>query len=545
MAESDREEPAQQLRPEPQVLANIPPSIAQRRTARILVLALLAILAITWPFATVRLPEIGAFVPSLAAALFVSDCVTAVLLFGQFAILRQWSLLVIANGYLFSALIVVAHALAFPGAFSRSGLFGAGLQSAVWLYWFWHAGLPLAIIGYALAKNTGRAISARLTPLAISASVAATIALVIGMFWFVTQHHELLPVTFVDVKPLSLFRRIIGGVVILVLGGLAMWLLWARRRTLLDEWLMVALSALLIEVALASVLSGDRYTVSWYAGRFYQLVTATVVMAVLLVELTTLYADIARSNMLLRQERQLLARAEQAQRREREARLMTGDAVAASIAHEVRQPLTAMVTTADAGLRFLDRSIPNLDRAKEAFQRIVADGHRAGEMVGSIRANFKSDIRDRAALDVNELIEEALALARSELQKNGVSVHAAPNHELPEVRGNRVQLQQVLLNLVMNAIEAMAAKDEPRILSIRTQAHGADRVVVSVADTGTGISPQDTDQIFSPLFTTKSGGMGMGLSICRAIIEAHEGRLWHTPNAPRGAVFQFTLHASN
>jgi C4-dicarboxylate-specific signal transduction histidine kinase len=324
-----------------------------------------------------------------------------------------------------------------------------------------------------------------------------------------------------------------------------MGLLWARRRTLLDEWLLVALSALLIEVALASVLSGDRYTVSWYAGRFYQLVTATVVMAVLLVELTTLYADIARSNMLLRQERQLLERAEQAQRREREARLMTGDAVAASIAHEVRQPLTAMVTTADAGLRFLDRSIPNLDRAKEAFQRIVADGHRAGEMVGSIRANFKSDVRDRTALDVNELIEEALALARGELQKNGVSVHAAPNHGLPEVRGNRVQLQQVLLNLVMNAIEAMAAKDEPRILSIRTQAHGPGRVVVSVADTGAGISTQDTDQIFSPLFTTKSGGMGMGLSICRAIIEAHEGRLWHTQNTPRGAVFQFTLHASN
>ena len=155
MAEGDGEEPAQRLRPAPQVLANIPPSIGQRRTARLLVLALLAILAITWPFATVKLPEIPAFVPSLAAALFVSDCVTAVLLFGQFSILRQRALLVIANGYVFSALIVVAHALAFPGAFSRSGLFGSGLQSAVWLYWFWHSGLPLAIIGYALVKNDG------------------------------------------------------------------------------------------------------------------------------------------------------------------------------------------------------------------------------------------------------------------------------------------------------------------------------------------------------------------------------------------------------
>ena len=544
MAESDSEEPAQWLRQEPQVLANIPPSIGQRRAARILVLALLAILAATWPFAPVKLPEIGAFVPSLAAALFVSDCVTAVLLFGQFSILRQWGLLVIANGYVFSALIVVAHAMAFPGAFSPSGLFGSALQSAVWLYWFWHAGLPLAIIGYALVKDKDRVISARWTRLAINSSVAATIALVIGMFWFVTQHHDLLPVTFVDVRPLSFFRRIIGGVVILVLGGIALYLLWVRRRTLLDEWLMVALCAILIEVALASVLSGNRYTVSWYAGRFYQLVTATVVMAVLLVEMTTLYANVARSNMLLQHERLSLERAVQAQHREREARLMTGDAVAASIAHELRQPLTAMVTTADAGLRFLDRSLPNLDKAKEAFKRVVADGHRAGTLIGTIRANFKSDLRERTSFHLDELIQETLALARGDLQKHAILVQAEPNTRLPETSGNRVQLQQVLLNLIVNAIDAMAARDAPRILSIKSELYECDRVVISVADTGTGIGSQDTDRIFNPLFTTKPDGMGMGLSICRAIIEAHDGRLWFTPNTPRGAVFQFTLQSN-
>jgi signal transduction histidine kinase len=545
MAESDREEPAQRLRLEPQVLANVAPSMGQRRTARIFVLALLAILAITWPFATVKLPEIGAFVPSLAAALFVSDCVTAVLLFGQFSILRQRALLIIANGYLFSALIVVAHALAFPGAFSRSGLFGSGLQSAVWLYWFWHAGLPLAIIGYALAKKNDRTLSARAARLAVGSTVAATIALVIGMLWFVTQHHDLLPITFVDVRPLSLFRRIIGGVVILALGGIALYLLWTRRRTLLDEWLMVALCALLIEVALASVLSGDRYTVSWYAGRFYQLVTATVVMAVLLVEMTTLYADVARSNMLLQDERLLLERAVQAQRREREARLMTGNAVAASIAHEIRQPLTAMVTTADAGLRFLDRSAPNLEKAKEAFARIVGDGHRAGALIGNIRANFKSDVRDRVSFDLDELIKETLALAGGDLREHGILVRTEPNSQPPAVKGNRVQLQQVLLNLIMNAVDAMAANDGPRILSIRSEAQEDDRVVVSVADVGTGISSQDVDRLFNPLFTTKSDGMGMGLSICRAIIEAHEGRLWFAPNSPRGTVFQFTLRTGD
>ena len=537
MAESDRREA--------QVLANISPSIRQRRTARIFVLALLAILATTWPFATVRLPELPAFVPSLAAALFISDCVTAVLLFGQFSILRQRALLIIANGYLFSALIVVAHALAFPGAFSRSGLFGSGLQSAVWLYWFWHAGLPLAIIGYALAKHTDHAISARSTRLAISSSVAATIALVVAMFWFVTQHHDLLPVTFVDVQPVGLFRRIIGGVVILVLGGIALYLLWARRRTLLEQWLMVALCALLIEVALASILSGDRYTVSWYAGRFYQLVTATVVMGVLLVEMTTLYVDVARSNTLLEHERLLLERAVQAQRREREARLMTGDAVAASIAHELRQPLTAMVTTADAGLRFIDRSLPNLDKAKEAFKRIVADGHRAGALIGNIRANFKTDVGDRVSVDLDELAQETLALARGDTQKHGILVQVERNGQLPAVSGNRVQLQQVLLNLIMNAVDAMAAAEGPRILSVSCAAHEGDRVIVSVADTGTGIGSQDLDRIFNPLFTTKSDGMGMGLSICRAIVEAHEGRMWFAPNSPRGAVFQFTLRTNN
>jgi signal transduction histidine kinase len=541
MVDSDREGPAHDVRLEPQVLANIQPSIDQRRTARIFVLALFVILAVTWPFATVKLPEVAAFVPSLAAALFVSDCVTAVLLFGQFSILRQWSLLIIANGYLFSALIVVAHAFAFPGAFSPSGLFGSGLQSAVWLYWLWHSGLPLAVIGYALAKDTGHANSARSTRLAVISSVLATIALVIGIFWFVTQHHDVLPVTFVDVRPLSLFRRIVGGLVILVLGGIALYFLWTRRRTLLDEWLMVALSALLIEVALASVLSGDRYTVSWYAGRFYQLVTATVVMAVLLVEMTTLYADVARSNMLLQRERLLLERAEQAQHREREARLMTGDAVTASIAHELRQPLTAMVTTADAGLRFLDRSVPNVDRAKEAFKRIVGDGHRAGAVIGTIRANFRSEVGETTAFQAEDLIRESLSLLHGDLQRHGIRVRFDPDMPLPEVRGNRIQLQQVLLNLITNAVEAMTAREEPRILSLESELREADHVVISVADTGTGIGSDDIDRIFNPLFTTKSDGMGMGLAICRAIVEAHEGRLWFSPNSPRGAVFQFTV----
>src|SRR5262249_34117271 len=153
---------------------------------------------------------------------------------------------------------------------------------------------------------------------------------------------------------------------------------------------------------------------------------------------------------------------------------------------------------------------PNFDRAKEAFKRIAADGHRAGEVIESIRGNFKSDVQDRTSVNLNELIEEALALGRGELQRHGIRVHAEPNRRLPEVRANRVQLQQVLLNLIMNAVDAMAAKDEPRILSVKSEAYQGDHVLVSIADTGKGIAPEDVERIFNPLFTTKAGGMGMG-----------------------------------
>ena len=528
---------------EPQVLANVPPTPGQRRMARAFLLALLLLFLGTWPFAHVKLPEVDAFVPTLAGALFVSDCVTAALLFAQFSILRRWALLVIASGYLFSALIVVAHALAFPGAFTPTGVLGSGLQSAVWLYWFWHSGLPLAIIGYALLKDMDRVADVRFTRRVVSLSVAGVLALVMVLFWFVTQHQDLLPITFVDVRPLGLFRRIIGGVVVLALGGIALWLLRTRQRSLLDQWLVVALCALLLEVLLASVLSAGRYNLAWYAGRFYQLVTATVVMVVLLAEMAELYADLARSNTMLRRERTMLQRALDAQRRERDARLLTGGAVAAAIAHEIKQPLTAMITRSYTGLRWLDRADPDLEKARAGFRRIADDGHRAAAVIESIRATFRKDARARAPIDLDNLIEEAIALLQDDLNGHRILVHVERSARSMPVMGDRVQLQQVLLNLITNAIEAMAIVDGPRVLAVSSEVRDDGSVMISIADTGTGIGEQDVQRVFNPLFTTKSGGMGMGLPICRSIIEAHDGTLWVVPNAPRGSTFQFVLGA--
>ena len=306
---------------------------------------------------------------------------------------------------------------------------------------------------------------------------------------------------------------------------------------------MVALCALLLEVLIVSGFA-VRYDFGWYAGRFYQLLTAMIVMVVLLAEMTNLYANLARSNMMLQNERLMLQRALQAQRREREARLATGDAVAAMIAHEVKQPLSAMITRSDTGLRWLDRAIPDLDKAKAQFRQIAADGHRAGAVIESIRANFRKDAETKTSLDVNELIAEALASLRDDLQRYQILIKAEPNAQLPQIVGDRIQLHQVLINLISNAVDAMKANERPRILSVGAEIRNEDAVVISVADNGIGISPQDIERIFSPRFTTKSGGMGMGLAICRSILEAHDGQLWAASNIPVGAVFQFALRTA-
>jgi signal transduction histidine kinase len=512
------------------ILSSLSPGRAQRRLALAVVLALLVAFFITeGPLSTIQLGRIDAFVPAYATAMFVNDSISAVLLFAQFSILRSRALLAIASGYLFTALIVIPWLLTFPGVFAPGGLLGAGLQSPGWLYTLWHAGFPTFVIAYVLLKDADPA--KRLwrdsAGAAILLSVAVTTAIVCAAGFIATQEDALLPRLNVDPLHFSTLWLYIAGCLVLW-SVLALELLWIRRRSVLDLWLMVVMCAYVIEICLTAFPVPTRFSFGWYGGRLFGLVSSSLLLFVLLYEITVLYAQLLRADL--------------AQRREHEARLMTGDAVAATIAHEIKQPLSGMITNAYAGLNWLNRSMPDLDEAKAAFNRIVADGHRAGTVIGSIRAIFKKDARNRTSLDINDLIGEALDLTRGNLQRHRILVQAEPNAQVPRVTGDRIQLQQVLLNLITNAIDSMAAKDGARVLCVRTEVHD-DGVFVSVADTGTGIGSQDLERIFNPLFTTKSGGMGMGLPICRSIIEAHDGRLWAVPNEPEGAVFQFSLPA--
>jgi signal transduction histidine kinase len=243
-------------------------------------------------------------------------------------------------------------------------------------------------------------------------------------------------------------------------------------------------------------------------------------------------------------------------------RVTTLGELTASIAHEVNQPLAAVVTNANATLRWLSGDSPNLAEAREAIRRIIRDGKRGGEIIGRIRALAKKAPPKKDWLDLNETIGEVIAMARSEVQRNGVLLQTKLANNLPLILGDKIQLQQVILNLLMNAVEAMSGSGEgPRELGVNSEKvaeiHGESKeeryenrdltdtewthVLITVRDSGPGLDPRRLNRLFDPFYTTKPQGMGMGLAISRSIVEAHGGRLWAKASEPRGAVFQFTL----
>ena len=223
-------------------------------------------------------------------------------------------------------------------------------------------------------------------------------------------------------------------------------------------------------------------------------------------------------------------------------RITTLGELAASIAHEVNQPLAAVVTNAEACVRWLNRETPDLDEARDAMESIINDGKRAGDVIQRVRALAKKTDTQKRLLDINDLAKAVVALVQRELLSNGVSLQVELAPALPMVVADPVQLQQVIINLIMNGIEAMQpVTDRPRELVVRSGQDEPGYALISVADCGVGIAAENVDRLFNPFFTTKSGGMGMGLSICRSIMEAHGGRLWATANVPHGATFQFAL----
>jgi len=768
-------------------LLNLPPTKQQRRWAVAVAICQLAALALTVPFAGIPLGQMNGFIPAVEAVVFVTDLVTSVLLFSQFAAHRLNPLLVLACGYLFSALIIIPHALSFPGAFSPVGLPGAGLQTTPWLYWFWHLPFAMTLLGYGMMSNEKSEPSLALgSSLAVIVrSIALVLALVCGLVLVATAGKEYLPAIFADIVrgvPANSLADYVPPAITIAVCVSAFAVLWLRRRSVLDQWLMVVALSVILEVVIVVFVSPKRFDVGFYAGRLFSLLTSTTIMIVLLMETIRLYANVARSNQdkirrlvdaniigiiiwdiegkildcndaflrtvgyerkdiksgrlrwtdltppewrtideqrlaeikasgtiqafekeyirkdgtrvpvligaatfddsknqgiafvvdlterkqadeALRRSEAFLAKgqelsqtgtfswrfatdefiwsdelyriyefepgvditfekiatryhpedktiiagvaerarlgvmgfdythrilmpdgsvkhihvvahgsrdkdgqleyfgavqditqrhlADEALNRARTelahmARVTSLGALTASIAHEVNQPLSGIITNASTGLRMLRASSPDLDGARETTRRTIRDANRAAEIISRLRALFARRKISAEMVDLNEALREVISLSLREIQNGRVTLQSEFADDLPPVQCDRIQVQQVLLNLIRNAAEAMSdVTDRPRQLVIRAAKAESGGAIVSVRDSGPGIDPANLERVFDALYTTKTDGLGIGLSICRTIVEAHGGKLWATAAVPHGAIFQFTLPVAN
>jgi signal transduction histidine kinase len=508
-------------------LIDLPPSSTQRAIGVLVVFGLAAGFAVTAVFSATRTPVIAAFIPIVAAMIFVNDFITSILLFGQFSLTRSKATLVLAGGYLFTALIIIPYTLTFPGTFAPTGLLGAGIQSAAWLYIFWHFGYPASVVAYASYKGAGSSGSERSPLPAIGRAVIVVVAVVCTLALLATAGESYLPPLFIDVThtgPMAPYFLALDGLV----SVLALAMLWARRRSLLDLCLMIVMCTWITELALTDLITNSRFSFGFYAGRIFSFATSIVVLSVLLFEMTRLYARLASSNRKLR--------------REQDNKLMSIEAITSSIAHEVKQPLTAIWANLSAAMALLKMSPPDLHEATVSLNDADEAVRRAVDVLDGIRSLFGRGGRPQQPVNMNDIVLETLQSLRGEMQARGIAASYDLTSDLPAVPGHKSQLREVVLNLVNNALEAMDnTAGRSRTLEIISRRHDADEIVVAVKDSGPGIDAKRLGGILDPFVTTKSKGMGLGLAICRAIVERHGGQLTAYSDGKNGALFQFVL----
>jgi signal transduction histidine kinase len=511
------------------LLSDLPPTAFQTRfAAAVAAVALVAFIAIA-PFAGMPLRALNIFFPLLDAIVFVTDLITAVLLFSQFSIAGSRPLLALANGYFFSGLMAVPHALTFTGAFSPTGLLGANIQTGSWLFIFWHVGFAAALLAYALLTTDNRAqpLSAAPAQSAIRWSVVGLIVLTCGLTWIATVGTHLLPPIVLDtnrISPLVVYPIWLA----ILIAAATLGVLAFRRRSVLNQWLMVVAFVYIGELAFSGLLPSVRFSLGFYAGRVFSVITASIVLIVLLAEITRLYVLLARSNTKLQ--------------REQNNKLMNFEAIVAAIAHEIKQPLGAIELNSSSAQLILDGAPADLGEIQAIMDETKDAARRINETLDGFRSLFGRIDQKRQPVDMNELIVDVLKLSRTELNSHGVVARTRLTSNLPPIDGHRNQLQELIYNLVHNAIEAMAEiATRDKMLEVRTNIWDRNAIVVEVLDNGPGIDPERSADVFEAFVTTKSHGTGLGLAICRQIVERHHGQIWATSVVPHGAHFRIVL----
>jgi signal transduction histidine kinase len=503
-------------------------TLGQRRLALGVSLLILAAFIVTVPFGRIAGPTSPKVAVALHTVLAVNDLITAVLLFGQYSIQPARRVVVLAGGYLFTAMISIPFLLSFPGPLPSAEFFDIGPRSAPWLYAVWHGGLSLAVIAYSSVPEQQEAGEQRIIRrrIVVTASAALAAATAIGIFAIVG--HDWLPVGKIGAEYTATGLTAVSTLVALPLIALA---LLARRRpyAVLDQWLMVVMFAWLCTIVLAAVSGTNRYDIGFYGSRGFAMVASTIVLIVLLSEINTLYARAIG---------------------ERERRLKEIEAVAihlsrvselgqdiSSLIHEVSQPLTTISIYLTVSLQHLNSS--NTKELRQDLKLAQSETMRAIDIVHHLRDFIKRREGKMQIVDVPKILQEAGRLALVGVRQTPI-VTTQCNPNAARAFCDPVQIEQVVFNLVRNAAEAMAESAE-RALTMTAALDGDGMVQIMVADTGAGLTPDVRARLFEPFVTSKANGLGVGLSISRAIVEAHGGLLVAKDNPGGGTVFSFTI----
>jgi signal transduction histidine kinase len=511
----------------PVVVAFLPATRRQRSIALGVVLSLLVVAVLLAPFANVQLGRVDGFVPVVQTVLSVADLLTATLLFAQYSVQHHRALLAVAGGYLFSASFAFLQTLSFPGGYAPNGIIGDGFNTPAWLFVLWHVTFPLSLVTYALLKDREET-SAASTTRAIVITLACVFGVTAALSLLVTVWIQYLPPFYSTniTALLPLGNQVNAG--LFFLGALTLVILFIGGRTVLDLWLMVTMFAWLPNFVVGAVASASRFSVGWYATRGFALVASCMLLAVLLTEMTVLYSRLGSALTMLR--------------RERTNRLVSIDAAIGAIAHEIRSPLGSITLNASTARLQVLAQPPQLEEVPAILTEIEDASLRVDTIVASVRGVFKHAAGQPMTVSVEDVVQQVLRLLRHELQFNEVTVVNDFTPDLPPVRIDPTQLQQVILNLIKNAIEAMRfAPHDRRRLQVSTRRGGSSSVLLSFQDTGSGVDPQDRDRIFEPFFTTKPDGTGLGLAICRSIVEGFEGSLALARSSDQGSMFEIAL----
>ncbi|MBR0777225.1 MASE4 domain-containing protein [Bradyrhizobium diazoefficiens] len=508
------------------VVALMPYTPRLRALAIGVVVVIVLLSAIVAPFAGMQIGRIDSFLPVVQTVLSAADLFTATLLFVQFSVYPHRALLAVASGYVLSGSFAFLQTLSFPGSYAPDGLFGDVYNTPAWLAVLWFGTFPLSVLAYVLLKDRGK-LSRGSTTASIGITLTCAVGIIATFSWFVTNKSDLLPNFFLAsiAQPTSVGYH--ANAALALLTSFVLLVLYLRRRTILDLWLMVTLLAW-IPGFLSVFLAGGRFTLGWYSTRGFALIASCLLLSVLLTEMILLYSRLASALTM--------------QRRERSNRLVSIDAATAAIAHEIRSPLASITLNSRVAREQVLERPPNLLDMDVILKDIEDASLRAEAVIASVRGMFKDAADQSTTINVEDVAKRVLRLVQHELRTNEISVVTEFRDDKSAVHADLAQLQQVMLNLVMNAIEA--TKDTPpdrRRLNIGTRLEGSSSVVLFVQDTGAGVRPEDQERIFEAFFTTKRSGMGLGLAICRTIVERHHGKLVLASSSAQGSAFEVTL----